>query len=297
MAWRECLALTSGALLGLLLRPNPLGAAKLLYVQLFQLTLEKIGGSPLDFAAEMSPLKLKTNSNYLLFILLLFFSLLYVGGRYLKKDLAISSRDRTNLMTAAALSIMFFLLSVFYARRAFDFCSAFGVILISLVFSRCLYENWAARIALTCAFIFLVPYGLKLRHQVLAEGWDAVRFKGAAQWIAGHSNPEDIVFNARWEYFPELFFWNTKNVYSNGMDPIFQYAYDPDLYREGYHLVTDQMRQEGLRDAYKILKEKFKARYVFLAKPFDGSLYFRLLHDSRFLLKQETDTSAVFEID
>ena len=81
------------------------------------------------------------------------------------------------------------------------------------------------------------------------------------------------------------------------MDPIFQYAYDQDLYRESSYLVSDSIRQEGSKDAYKILKEKFKARYVVLAKPFDGSLYFRLVRDPRFLLKQDNDSSAVFEVD
>ena len=150
---------------------------------------------------------------------------------------------------------------------------------------------------LSCAFVFLVPYGLNLRNQVLADGWDSFRFKSAAQWIAENSKPGDIVFNARWEYFPELFFWNAENVYVSGMDPIFQYTYDPDLYREGYDLLSDQKRQESLGDAYTTIKEKFKARFVVLAKPFDGILYFRLVRDSRFLLKLENDSSAVFEVD
>ncbi len=295
--WRECLALTSGVLGGWLLRPNPLGAAEILYVQLFRFTVEKVGGGLLDLGAELLPLKLKSNSNYLWFIVLWIISLLRVFCGLAKKELALSNRDRTIILSSAYLSIMFFLLSVFFARRAFDFCTVFGVILISLVFSRFLYQNLGARLVLTCAFVFLVPYGLNLRSQVLSVGWNPVRFKSAAQWIAGNSEPGDIVFNARWEYFPELFFWNTKNVYVSGMDPIFQYTYDQDLYREGSYLVSEPIRQEGLKDAYKILKEKFKARYVVLAKPFDGSLYFRLLRDSRFLLKQENDSSAVFEVN
>jgi hypothetical protein len=105
------------------------------------------------------------------------------------------------------------------------------------------------------------------------------------------------VFNARWEYFPELFFWNTKDVYCNGMDPIFLYDYNPVLYREGYYLVADQSDPENLTNPYRILREDFKARYVVLAKPFDRALYVRLARDSRFLLKHEDATSVVFEVD
>jgi hypothetical protein len=294
--WREALVLIGGVLAGWLLRPNPLGAVKILYVQLFQLTVEKIGGSPLDLAAEMSPLALKTTSNYLLFVVLLFLCFVYSLSRYFKKQPALSSRDTTNLMAAAALSTIFFLLAIFFARRAFDFCSVFGVIFVGLVFSHWLYETWWARLVLIIAFIFLVPYGLNLRRQVLSDGWDSIRFKDAAEWIADNSSPGDIVFNARWEYFPELFFWNTKNVYVSGTDPIFQFVYDPKLYKKGYDLVMDNNPSGIAIDPYRVLKEDFKARYVVLAKPFDDSLRFRLDRDAGFVLKQENDRSAVFEI-
>jgi hypothetical protein len=296
-SWRECVALVSGVLLGWLLRPNPVGAASILYTQLFQFTSEKIAGSPLEFGAEMSPLTLKASSNYLFFTLLLLFSLSCVFWQLFKKGPALSGRDRTTLISLTSLSIIFFLLSVLFIRRAFDFCSAFGVLLMGFVFSHYFHKNWLARAFLICAFVVLVPYGYNLRNRVVAVGWNPNRFESAAKWIANNSNPGEIVFNARWEYFAELFFWNTKNVYSNGMDPIFQYAYDPALYQEGHDLTTGQMHSQGLKDPYIILKENFKARYVFLAKPFDGSLYFRLSRDSRFLLKQENGNSAVFEIN
>jgi hypothetical protein len=297
LPWREGLALTGGVLVGWLLRPNPLGAAKILYVQLIQFTLERLGGNLLDVGAELAPLRLKSNSNYLPFILLLLASLLYIGWRYSRTDFTLSVRERTNLISAVASAIGFFFLSVFFARRAFDLCSVFGVILLGLVFSRWLYEAWWARVVLICAFVFLVPYSLSLRNQVLAEGWDSARFQSAAKWIADNSNPRDIVFNARWEYFPELFFWNTKNVYVSGMDPVFQFAYDPVLYAKGYNLVADDKTDQSGQDPYNIIKEDFHARYVVLAKPFDDSLYFRLQGDNRFQLRQENDRSAVFEVN
>jgi hypothetical protein len=295
--WRECLALTSGVLIGWMLRPNPIGAAKILYVQLFQLSQEKLSGGLVDIAAEMLPLKLKANSNYLLLLLLWLSSLLCVLWGFFQKNWQGSKRDRTVLFATVSLSAIFFFMSVLFARRAFDFCSTFGVILIGLVFSRYLYESWSARIVLASAFIFLVPYGLNLRNEVLSEGWNPARFEGASKWTAERSNPGDIVFNARWEYFPELFFWNIKNVYSNGMDPIFQYAYDPDLYRESHYLVADQMPPEGPVDVYAVLKNKFKARFVVLARAFDGSFYFRLASDSRFSLQYEDHNAAVFEVN
>jgi len=299
-AWKESLAMTAGVLAGWLLRPNPLGAAKILYVQLFEWTLEKTSGSLVNLGSELVPLRLKSESNYLPFILLLLATISYCSWRYWKKALALSSRERTNLIAAAALTIIFFLLSVFFARRAFDFCSAFGVILLGLVFTHYFSEAWMVRTALICALVYLVPYSLKLRNEAMAAGlvgWNPYRFESASKWIAGNSKPGEIVFNARWEYFPELFFWNTKNVYCSGMDPIFLYDYDPALYRKAYYLVADQPDPENSSNPYGTLKNDFKARYVVLAKPFDRALYVRLASDSRFSLRHEDGTSAVFEVD
>ena len=174
------------------------------------------------------------------------------------------------------------------------------MILIGLVFSHYFSEDWLVRTALICALVYLVPYSLKVRNEAMSVGlvgWNPYRFENAAQWIAANSKPGEIVFNARWEYFPELFFWNSKNVYCNGIDPVFLYDYNPVLYRKGYYLVADQTDPENLTSPYKVLKEDFKARYVVLAKPFDRALYLRLSHDAKILLKHEDATSAVFQVD
>ena len=305
--WRECLALTGGVLVGWVLRPNPLGAVKIAYIQVFQLTLEKFSGAPLNFGSELTPLRFTGRSNFWLFTLVWLCMLLFFFWRVFTKHAPLSNYTRTLLLASGSLSIMFFLMSVFFARRAFDFCSSFGVIFIGLVFSNFLYRKQLARIALIVVFIIMAAYSFHQRNQALnAIGWDSHRFESVAKWLESNSKPGEIVFNLRWEYFPELFFWNTKNVYISGMDPIFQYAYDPELYWEAYHLGAGKRTQftcaatscdeKNLKDTYRVLKEDFKARYVFLAKPVDAPLYYYLLSDNRFSLKNANQISAVFEI-
>ena len=304
--WRELLVLAAGILSGWLLRPNPLGAAQILYVQLFQFTSEKLAGTPLDRGTEFLPLNFRINSNYLLFSTVLLFTLMYFFWRSFKNQREVAQSERSVFLASGLLTIVFFVISISFARRAFDFCSGFGVIFISLVFSRYLIENRTARLLLVCIFVFLVVYGFTLRNRVLSVGWNPHRFESTAKWISDNSSPGEIVFNARWEYFPELFFWNTRNIYSAGMDPIFQYAYDPVLYWKSDYLRTgkmpndcgdDRCRNDKSNDPYQILKDDFHARYVVLAKPFDRSLYFRLWADSRFLLRHENNAAAVFQIN
>jgi len=305
LAWRESLALAGGLVSGWLLRPNPLGAAEIAYVQVFQLTFEKLGGAPLEFGSELRPLAIAIYSNYLAFVILWSSSLLFLFWKLFRDQTRLPAAQRTVLCAAGILSALFFLLSVLFARRGFDFCSSSGMLLIALVFTRFLSQVKWIRVGLLALFVFLALYGISLRNRVLAIGWDADRLAGAAKWIEANSQPGDIVFNARWEYFPELFFWNTKNYYTSGMDPIFQHAYEPELYRAGlsftaprssFLCVTGNCAEATAPDPYRILKERFKARYVFLLKQADANAYLYLLSDKRFSLKSEDPISAVFEV-
>ncbi|MEK7500520.1 MAG: hypothetical protein AAB642_00125, partial [Patescibacteria group bacterium] len=69
--WRGSFAVTAGLLIGWLARPNPFGALKLVYIQVFQLITEKQSGLPLLFGRELFPLSTETLfKNFSAFMLL-----------------------------------------------------------------------------------------------------------------------------------------------------------------------------------------------------------------------------------
>ncbi|MFH4325159.1 hypothetical protein WAJ71_21690, partial [Acinetobacter baumannii] len=49
----------------------------------------------------------------------------------------------------------------------------------------------------------------------------------------GNSNIPDgeRIFNANWDDFPKLFFYDTRHSYVYGLDPNYLYSANPDLYR------------------------------------------------------------------
>lgn len=298
--WREGLALLAGIAAGWMLRPDPWGAAKIAYIQIFQLTIEKLRGTPLDFGSEILPLSFNVRSNYLPFTVLCLGVILFLLWKVFVKRTPLSATSRTVVCASGALSVIFFVMALLLARRAFDFASGFGVIFIALVFSEFLYRSRAARIALAAVFIFMVVYAVPLRNRALSFGWDPDRFRSVAQWLEANSAPGEIVFNTRWEYFPELFFWNKKNYYTSGMDPIFQYAYDLALYGEARDLSlgnVGRLTDYGQQDPYTVIKEHFKAKYVVVLKPVDARLYSYLSRNGKFSLKHENQVAAVFEPD
>ena len=304
LRWQEFVAGCAGLVAGWLLRPNPFGAASIAAVQVVDLGLAKLAHAPLEFGSELRPLALAYYSNYLPFILLLSVGLLFLFRRAIAGKIQFDAHKKLIVFVSAIVSLGFFLVAILFARRGFDFCSAFGVLLLALVYGQFLSrKKWAVSAILSTIFILAV-YSATQRHRVVALGWDVNQAEPAARWLGANSNPGDVVFNFRWSYFPELFFWNTKNVYTSGMDPIFQYAFDPQLYLAGLKIAAGRpsflcpassCADLAAEDGFKLLKERYRARYVYLIKEFDANAYFHFLSDPRYALRYEDRGAAVFE--
>jgi len=95
----------------------------------------------------------------------------------------------------------------------------------------------------------------------ITRSQDYRTFAGAARHIAKHSKPGDLVFNGAYDDFPQLFFYNHKNHYVVGLDPIYLYRHDAEL----FDLWRAIGRGERL-DVYDLLKNRFKARWVVMER-------------------------------
>ena len=303
---KEGLILAAGVLAGWALRPNPLGAAKLAYIQTVGLAIEKLKGTPLHFGSELLPLgSLVFNYFWLFFAVWLLAMIIFFLAQ--SKRAVLAKQQKTTIWASFALSFIFFLMTALVAQRSFDFWVGFGFIFIGLVYARRLYaRNFIIYLGI---FILIVSAGYSAyrRNLILNSiGWETERFQTAGDWLKNNSEAGDVVFNASWDYFPEIFFWNSQNFYISGMDPIFQYTFSQKLYWEAYYLETGKTTGftcpaaacdgKDLKDTYAVLKSDFKARYLLLARPENDALYKYLLGDAKFLLKNETNRSAVFEL-
>lgn len=303
---KEGLVLVAGILAGWVLRPNPLGAAKLAYIQTVGLAIEKFKSVPLHFGSELFPLgSLVFNYFWLFFAVWLLAIIIFF--RALSKRSVLMERQKTIIWASLTLSFIFFLMTALVAQRSFDFWVSFGILFIGLVYTCRLYvRNFMIYLGI---FILIISAGYSIyqRNVILNSiGWETGRFQKAGDWLKNNSQAGDVVFNLSWDYFPEIFFWDSKNFYISGMDPIFQYSFDKKLYWEAYYLETGKTagftcpatvcEEKDLKDTYAVLKNDFKARYLLLAKPENDALHEYLLGDARFLLKNETGSSAVFEL-
>lgn len=327
-----------GIILGFLLRPEFLNAVKLFYIQIFKLIFEQQSGLPLLLGAENLPLSAAVLfKNFGVFLVIWVFSFVasFIAYRQLKNQKtsaggdSSSDRGRTqndasyrqadttaklSIAGSALTSLIFFILAMVVARKAYSFWLAFGLMLAALIithwkeimprFHR--FRNYTIGI-IAAAFIFLIPYSsVKTLASLKKNAYPPDYLEDAALWLEKNSDQGDIVFNVHWAHFSPLFFNNQKNYYSTGLDPIFTYVYEPSLYWKFHYLSTDQVAEKTcgaeactasmLEDTYDVLTRDFGAKYVILSKEQNPNVYAFLGGDERFSLAFEGIHGSVFSL-
>lgn len=171
---------------------------------------------------------------------------------------------------SVCLSLLFFFMTL-KSRRFVEYWPVFAFLSASLVVGRRI--SWKFIIA---GFILLLPlmnYNLKEAVRENNTSTNPESYIGSATWLKNNTSAGDVVFNSDWDDFPFLFFYNDKNYYIVGLDPMYLYSYDKDK-SDIYRKVTRGQR----KDPGSLIVEEFNSRYVFLDKDHD-SLYKRLKED------------------
>jgi hypothetical protein len=309
-----------GTVLGWLLRPHPIAAAKLFYVQIIEHSVAKASGLPILFGAEHQPLLLTTLvRNFGIFGALLTAAIGVCIWLALRKSYGgVSPEGKTVLWSSLALSIVFFVLTMLFSRRAYDLWVGFGVIFIAQVFTALKRSEGGrgrepAAAAGAALLVLLVASGLysasKTRASIDANGYRPDQERAVSEWLGEHGDPGDVVLNVRWSRFQQLFLWNEESYYAAGLDPIFQYAYDPELYWKYHYLAEDndvvrlgktcgapectEGMLEGIGD---VVRDDFEARFVLVEPLVNPNVYEFLSRDAGFKKAFETGGEAVFEV-
>ncbi|MGQ0543095.1 MAG: hypothetical protein ACT4O9_14825, partial [Blastocatellia bacterium] len=123
-------------------------------------------------------------------------------------------------------------------------------------------------------------------------------YQRAMAWATGvdENGVENIpagqrFFNASWDDFPKLFFFNTKHTYVYGLDPNYLFSENPELYK----LLTEIA--EGKKDeAGPLIREKFGAHYVFVDAKENEDMVAKLLESGWANIVYEDDESRILKI-
>jgi len=317
--WRKWVAALSGMALGVGLRPNPLGAVKLEYVQFVVHEMVRRKGIPLLFGREWAPVSLGDTATLFTWFLLVWVGMmaLFLVAALARSETG-SSEDRTLLWSSLVLSVLFFVVMVHSTKRATPLWATFAVIFVAKAFSQFLHGGVGekskllkteTRLVVTWLVVvaLLVMTGEVVGQHLIREQWagqSSYRLSGAAQWLDANAQPGRIVYNVNWDMFPELFFWDTDNRYASGLDPIFLYAYDEARYWKAHHLQTGEatkrtwgtMDRAGakMEDVYTVVKRDFAASYLVLESRRNSELEDYLDSDPRFERARDDGETVVY---
>jgi len=114
-----------------------------------------------------------------------------------------------------------------------------------------------AAAVVTCALALGSIWNVDQAGKDLASEQDPSAFRGAGEWLAGHTPSGSIVFNTNWDEFPMLFYYDTNNSYIVGLDPTYLYDRDHDMWKEYADITLGNVDDPG-----PVIRDRFGANYV-----------------------------------
>jgi len=295
-----------GVGLGWVVRPAALRAAALMQIQIGELSKARAQGLDLPFGTEVSKLTTAQFIHFFPAFAVVWLALVGMGALAAYKSREHPDRCLPAAFAACAvLSLGFYELMLTASTRGLKYWTVFAAVTMSLSGVLCVRSrgtdmkfSWAlagALPVLTWATSWGAFSDFMSRGAIYPN-----RMQAPMEFLAANSMKGDLVWNAHWEFFGEMLFWDRKNVYVQGMDPIFLYSQNRELCE-----IVDACRADRWgdpsypvllplvagfavsRDLYTALSERFDARWALvlpsatpiLASQMGGDLRFTKMYD------------------
>lgn len=175
--------------------------------------------------------------------------------------------DRAQL-TGFGLSVVFGYM-LFQSRRFVEYFPPFALIFAALTIGP-LLSDWLAtarsrfRLArpIAGAGLALIVGALAFQtlpeaRNLMADSRPAETYADASAWLRSNTEPGSTVFQTDWDDFPRLFFYNSSNIYTAGLDPTYLELYDAQLYDLWVAITRGKQEQPA-----SLISERFGAGYA-----------------------------------
>lgn len=290
----------TGILIGLVIRPDFPQNLYTIFMQNFYTLFYKLKGIQLDIGAEMSPISVPLEINLVLlfvFDLAVAFMLIDLIGKRIRKD------NLSIIRLYSSFLAIFFCLLTLVSQRFFEYWAPFTLLFAAFSFqhiSQDKFWRYSANqflkkivrmkgplsifsLILLCSIIIFSGYinASAAINTTKEEIPSFDRYQEAGQWLKKNTPNQSTIFNASWDDFPQLFFYNHQNYYIIGKDPTFMYIYDKELFwlwsnMTGQGIICGQPKKEcplsvytekfsqRRQKIYQIIKNKFQTEYIFV---------------------------------
>jgi hypothetical protein len=174
---------------------------------------------------------------------------------------------RMDSRTATLLLItIVFALILFKSRRFVEYYPAFALLFCAVAWSS-FFKGWsqsktwiatALPLGLTLVLSAAIWFNIQATQEELQQNSKAwQRYDDAAAWLEANTPLRSQVFQTDWDDFTRLFFYNTHNTYTLGLDPTYMQVYDADLYDLWRGISKGWVKTPG-----RTIAETFGAGYV-----------------------------------
>jgi hypothetical protein len=146
-------------------------------------------------------------------------------------------------------------------------------------------------VAVALALAGVLVYQVRQARHWIAAPANSAAYRGGTQWLIDHAPRGAIIFNASWDDFPKLFYYNDANAYVSGLDPIYLSDHNPELGRLYERIVSGRERHPG-----EYIRQKFGAEYVFVTAAADRNFYVAAMLSGQFTKVYEDQECIVLKV-
>ncbi len=154
-------------------------------------------------------------------------------------------------------------------------------------------RTWRTRLVGGLMVAILLPtfwLNLNASRESLQDSKSYQRYADAAAWLQANTPAGARVFQTDWDDFPRLFFYNTHNTYTLGLDPTYMQLHDSELYGLWVDITQGRVERPSAT-----ISRRFGASYVMT--DLDHKKFLREAGDDPNLLEVYRDEyAAVFQI-
>jgi hypothetical protein len=97
----------------------------------------------------------------------------------------------------------------------------------------------SVQISFVIILVYLSSSQLLTLHTYIASREPYYSIQGSAEWLKNNTKAGENVFISNWGLFTRLFYYNTQNYYTMGIEPRFLYDMKPELYWQWVHMTRD----------------------------------------------------------
>ncbi len=170
--------------------------------------------------------------------------------------------------------------------RLIDFFAPIQIIFSSIALNSIISEKKYFKQTIVLSFILLVFCSLMVFNAFgIIEKESKTSFKECAEWLEKNTMEKEIVFLWQYDDFPKLFYHNTHNYYTEGLDSYYLKDYNKDLFE-----LKKKIKQDLNID---LVKTKFNSRLIFIEKTKNQSKEINKLKTNKTIVHEWSDCAII----